>query len=456
MIAGADDDRTRSGAAPAAEAADVLDAARAARRAAGARGLRARGRRGRSGRRACCREVRAWDRPEAPGLVRARAAEPQTVVDGSAEGVAGAGRARRDLAGAGLRLRRRTSTPAQLRARAREVVITDSNRRRVLVASRMAQNAGAGARGGRGAVDRRGGPDPFPERGSDAQTVAVYDGHRGRARAVLARLPAVPRAPAVRGARRRPGDALAGRPRADADRHTLEVIFDAPARRRRTSTCCRTTTAGRRSSRSRSPAAAIPSTPGRNRLTLGLQSVRDADGADRAPPPSPSRPATAGIRELRIPGVKATEALRPPVLAERALAGQDLGRTGLTYVFQRTTGDDPFRRDPWHGPPRSALVRDRGDAEPGIERVISPPAARDVGLDGWVTTVARRPRLRTRRAGRRRRHASTPRRASRGGPASGRRAPSTARERPWIGSWQDGRRSWLEWETERRRDARSA
>ena len=34
---GADDDRTRSGAAPAAEAADVLDAARAARRAPGAR-----------------------------------------------------------------------------------------------------------------------------------------------------------------------------------------------------------------------------------------------------------------------------------------------------------------------------------------------------------------------------------------------------------------------------------
>ena len=28
-----------------------------------------------------------------------------------------------------------------------------------------------------------------------------------------------------------------------------------------------------------------------------------------------------GIRELRIPGVQVTEALRPPVLAERALRG---------------------------------------------------------------------------------------------------------------------------------------
>ena len=52
-----------------------------------------------------------------------------------------------------------------------------------------------------------------------------------------------------------------------------------------------------------------------------------------------------GIRELEIPGVGVTEALRPPVLAERALAGADVSGTSLTYVFQRTTGDDPFRRD---------------------------------------------------------------------------------------------------------------
>ena len=51
------------------------------------------------------------------------------------------------------------------------------------------------------------------------------------------------------------------------------------------------------------------------------------------------------------------------MIAERALAGPGPRRTGLTYVFQRTTGDDPFRRDPWHGPTSVALVRDRGDAE---------------------------------------------------------------------------------------------
>ncbi len=97
----------------------------------------------------------------------------------------------------------------------------------------------------------------------------------------------------------------------------------------------------------------------------------------------PGPTVTAGIRELQIPGVHATEALRPPVIAERALAGQTDG--ALMYVFQRTTGDDPFRRDPWHGPSSAGRVRDRGDAESGLERVFSPPAARRWTIDGWVT-----------------------------------------------------------------------
>jgi arabinofuranan 3-O-arabinosyltransferase len=97
---------------------------------------------------------------------------------------------------------------------------------------------------------------------------------------------------------------------------------------------------------------------------------------------------TAGIRELRIPGVHATEALRPPVIAERALRGT---APALTYVFQRTTGDDPFRRDPWHGASSSALVRDRGDAERGLERVFSPPNRSTWDVDGWATVAPAAP-----------------------------------------------------------------
>ena len=87
VLAGADDDRTRSGAAPAAEAADMLDQLGRPDAAWGAR-ANARGRPGTSARPAGCPQVRAWDRPDAPGLVRVERREPDVVVDGSAEGLA--------------------------------------------------------------------------------------------------------------------------------------------------------------------------------------------------------------------------------------------------------------------------------------------------------------------------------------------------------------------------------
>ena len=87
VVAGADDDRTRSGAAPAAEAADVLDQLGRPTRPGG-RPRRGRARPGRSARRGALPQVRAWDRPDAPGLVRVERTEPDVVVDGSAEGLA--------------------------------------------------------------------------------------------------------------------------------------------------------------------------------------------------------------------------------------------------------------------------------------------------------------------------------------------------------------------------------
>src|SRR5205085_2753358 len=84
VIAGADDDRTRSGAVPAADAADVLDGlgpasaawgpVRAERRAAGTLGPPR-----------ALPEVRAWDRPSARPLVRLEPDAGATVLDGSAD-----------------------------------------------------------------------------------------------------------------------------------------------------------------------------------------------------------------------------------------------------------------------------------------------------------------------------------------------------------------------------------
>ena len=119
---------------------------------------------------------------------------------------------------------------------------------------------------------------------------------------------------------------------------------------------------------------------GVNRLSLGLHgvsSLRVRIAAVRCA--AGMRKRAGGIRELAIPGVHATEALRPPVAAERALAGRDVSATGLTYLFQRTTGDDPFRRDPWHGPATAGLVRDRSDGRPAWSGCL---AARGARVDG--------------------------------------------------------------------------
>ena len=243
VLAGADDDRTRSGAAPAAEAADVLDQLGRPDAEWGPVLPRPRG----AGNLVAPRrlpQVRAWDRPDAPGLVRVERTEPDVVVDGSAEGLAALAPFQRfrNVAYAG------DLTAAQIRT-ANEVVITDSNRRRILVPSRLAQNAGPVL-----AADEEPSVDaallnPFPA--PDAQTVAVYEASPRSAR---------PRRPASRSSpstgrsrrstatRRRTGRPTA-RSRATA---TCSRSSSTGAATSATCSCCRTTTAGRASPRSSS------------------------------------------------------------------------------------------------------------------------------------------------------------------------------------------------------------
>jgi arabinofuranan 3-O-arabinosyltransferase len=452
VISGADDDRTRSGAAPAAEAAGVLDQlgrpdARwgRARQAPPAAGTLDAPRR--------LPQVRAWDRPGAPGLVRVEPRTGETVVDGSAEGLAGLAafgplpRDGVDYAG--------DLSPDELR-RAGDVVITDSNRRRVLVISRLAQNTGATLAADEAPSVDAAVLDPFPLGGSDAQTVAVYDGIKSVSAPFSPGFPQFPE--------RRPFAALDGDPatawQADRnltqDRHTLDVTFDRPrdvdhvdlmpySDERATVTAVEV--AGRR----------FGVHAGWNRLRLGLRGVRSL----RVRIASIRKPAdetagAGGIRELRIPGVRATEALRVPVLAERALAGRDLSRTGLGYVFQRTTGDDPFRRDPVSGPAGAALVRDRGDGESGLERIFAPPAARTWTADGWASAASTgADDALDRLAGFRgpERFTSSGRFESRPGWRASSAFDGTGR--PWIGAWLPGRATWLQWTTPQARSLRT-
>ena len=443
VVAGADDDRTRSGAVPAGTAADVLDQlgpadarwgpVRREPRVAGTLG----------GARPLPR-VRAWDRGSARPLVRVEPDAGVTVVDGGAEGIAG-------LAALGS-LPEHFAYAGDLDAadvrRAREVVITDSNRRRVLAAARMAQNHGATL-----SADEPFPPDAavldlFPARGSDGQTVAVLDGVESL-RAPYS--PAFPQFPERRPFAAFDGD-LGTHWQADRalvpERHWLEVRFDAPRDvdfvelapySDRTGRVTEVEVAGRR----------FDVRPGWNRLRLGLRDVRSLRvRIARVVRPPEVKPNPGGLRELRVPGVRVTEALRPPVLAERALAGEDVSRTGLTYLFERTTGDDPFRRDPRRGSAGAGLVRDRLDGERGLERLFSPPAARSWSADGWATIASDAPDSAIDRlAGVRGRFESSGRFEGRPGARASSAFDGTPRA--WIGSFEPGRPAWIEWSSPR-------
>ncbi len=112
------------------------------------------------------------------------------------------------------------------------MAITDSNRRRVLVPSRLAQNAGPVLAADEAPSVDAAVLDPFPLRGSDAQTVAVYGG--GIAGVTAPSSPGFPQFPENRPFAALDGD-LATHWQADKaltdDRHTLTVRFPRAARR---------------------------------------------------------------------------------------------------------------------------------------------------------------------------------------------------------------------------------
>ena len=96
-------------------------------------------------------------------------------------------------------------------------------------------------------------------------------------------------------------------------------------------------------------------------------------------------PGAGGIRELAVPGVTATESLRLPIDAAAATRGANLGAVTLSYLFQRTTGDDPFDRDLAHGPWSSSNVHDGADAELTLRRTFVVPATRRFDASAWVS-----------------------------------------------------------------------
>ena len=392
VVQGADDDRARSGAVPASSAAGVLRALGPPARAYGPPRT-VPGAAGTLEPAARLPQVRRWSVPTA-GLVRVLPRDGATVVDGSAPAIA-------DLAAFGaLRTDRALHYAADLdeaalraqAARGASFVISDSNRRRVFVAARLRGNTGWTVPAGEQLSQDSAQLDPFPRRGTDAQTVALVGGGVASVHADFS--PGFAQFP-----ERRPFAALDGDPatawladRALAtDRHHLDVGFAAPRDVDHVDLMPYSDGQGR-VDRVAVNGRQFAVRDGWNRLHLGLRGVRalSVQIAHVVQPPT-GEGGAGGIRELRIPGVRATEALRPPLLVEHALHGADLRRAGLTYLFDRTTGDDPLRPNVVTGARSRGLVRDQQDGERGWMRAIAPPAARAWRADAWVSVAPETP-----------------------------------------------------------------
>src|SRR5919199_4556498 len=383
LVVAADGDRSRSGEAPAGDVAALLGPLRGA----AAYGPRVRAPPD-AGTVAPAPRVPAVRRLplHTGGLVRVVPRGPLTVVDGGAGALAG-------LAAYGALDPRRplayapdVGRPAAIRAAARagaSFVIADTDRRRAFASSHPRGSRGpvltaAQTPGVDGAL-----LDSFGSNAA-AETVAVLRGVRSVTADASPQTTQFPE--------RRPAAALDGDPAtawlADRtlarSRHRLRVTFTAPRDVPYVDLLPY--------SDSRGVVRAVDVDRRRfavhrgwNRLRLGL---RDAGSLSvflaRVRGPRHASESAGGIRELRIPGVRVTEALRPPTVVESALRGADLRAGALTYLFERDTADVPYREGRYAGERGADLVRDAQDPEKRLRRVFAPPATRRYAIDGWA------------------------------------------------------------------------
>ena len=331
-------------------------------------------------------QVRRYDLRTGRGLVHVEPIGPATVVDGGAEGVAalaafGALPADRPLLYAGDlsadELRREAAGGAS-------VVVSDSNRRRRFLPEFTEQNLGATAGEADRLNDNWAQIDPFPDKGTDAQTVAVLQGAKYVAAPAQGGLLEFPEHTPSKAFDGDPSTVWAAdRYRQAADRW-IEIGFAAPRDVPYVDL-----------QPIRDPYGIereVDVNGVRAKLGPGITRVRlDQRGIRRVrvtltkvdQPPGDLR-GSGGFREIRIPGVRVRRLLRTPLVAGRALAGRDLSRTGLTYLFERDTADAPFRRNSRIGSPLLERPQDREDPEQVIDRALFAPATRRYGVDARV------------------------------------------------------------------------
>ena len=390
VVTGADDDLARSDAPPPADAAAELASQPGFSRPARSYGPVKSFAPSTVGPAVRLPEVRRYDLPAARGLVRIEPRAAPIVVDGSADALAG-------LAAFGALgpdralLYSGDLTASQLRdelADGGDLVISDSNRRSAFIAASLDQNTGPTLTAEQTVTADGQILDPFG-RGPDFETVATYTGVRSVQAPASPQIPQFPEHAPFAAIDGNPQTAWLADPTLDPSRRWLEVDFDRPIDVPYVDLLPYDDSGGAvRQVQIAGRTFAVH--PGWNHLVLG---VRHAAGlrvtlTSVSPPAAGAAASAGGISELRIPGVHAGEQLRLPVDAANAVRGTALDRVTLTYLFQRTTGDDPFQRGLAHAPFSAREVHDPGDAELTMARQFELPASRSFSSTAWVTVAA--------------------------------------------------------------------
>jgi hypothetical protein len=331
-------------------------------------------------------EVRRYDISSGREIVHVDPTGTPTIVDGSAESLA-------DLAAFGSLPSRRPIryaadlTAGQLRSQAAagaDLVVGDSNRRQEFLPESTQQNLGATLGATEPIPTGAAVIDPFPRDGTDAQTVSVLQGARSLY------------APTEPGELQFPEDApiaafdgnlstawVADRNLPPFDRW-IQIGFNAP---RYVPYVDLYPLSDSHGVVTEVDINGIHHAVGHGwtRIPVHLRSVSVLRiTIDHLVQPKVGLAGAGGFREIRIPGFHVRELLRPPVVLGRDLAGRDLRHDSLTYLFERTTGDDPFRRNPYGTNTLLDNPQDRGDAETQIARLVFAPAARSYTADAWV------------------------------------------------------------------------
>ena len=386
VVTGADDDISRSGAIdPAAAAPELGEQLGAAAREYGpVTSLPPAA--GDVGSDVSLPQVRRYDVAPGRGIVHVDPSGAPTIVDGSAQSLA-------DLAAFGAlpshsavryagdlnagSIRREAAAGADL-------VVGDSNRRREFVPQQTQQNVGPTLGVGDPIATGAAVINPFPAAGTDGQTVSVLQD----ARYVTA--------PSIPGQLQFPEDGplaafdgstetawVAERLAPVSDRW-IEVGFDAP---RDVPYVDVDPLSDAHGVVTEVDVNGIHHRVGRGftRIPVNLHHVsRLRITIDHVVQPKVGLGGPGGFREIRIPGFHVHQLLRAPVVLGRDLAGADLRHDSVSYLFERTTGDDPFRRNPFGTTTVLDNPQVRGDSETQVDRLVFAPAARDYTVQAWV------------------------------------------------------------------------